>query len=108
MTLTSGGPKTSYMDEQRVRELAAELTQALAEERAVGLNTRRLLRLLRADIDVALALHAASSDVPVRRRQPGEEPSVHARNLVEQLRLDHPDLAALVQQLANALSNIGL
>lgn len=84
------------MPTQRVRELVEELSQELADDRALDPDARRSLLALRAQVDAAL------------EGKTEQEPSAHARSLIERLERDHPDLTALIQRLADALSNAGL
>lgn len=84
------------MSIERVRELADELKRELTTRSALDPNARESLQTLRTQVDAALA------------GEPCDEPSAQARTLVERFERDHPDLTALIQRLADALSNAGL
>ncbi|MCB9594058.1 MAG: DUF4404 family protein [Sandaracinaceae bacterium] len=84
------------MTADRVRELARELHAELERDDALDADARAALDELRDDVDRAL------------EGEPERAPSARARTVVEQFEADHPDLTALVQRLADALSAIGL
>jgi hypothetical protein len=85
------------MTEQRVRELAEELARRLEDPSALDDESREALDALRRQVDGALA-----GEVGQRA------PSAHARGLVERFESEHPELTALIQRLAEALSNAGI
>jgi hypothetical protein len=82
------------MAERDVRELAEELGRKLSDE-ALDPESKAALTELHTRVERALAGEA-------------EEPSEHARGLVERFEERHPDLTAFVQRLADALMNAGL
>lgn len=85
------------MPEQRVRELADSLAHELESEE-LNAEARESLATLRDEIDAALS-ESETVEAP---------PSARARSLVERFESEHPELTALVQRLADALSSIGL
>jgi hypothetical protein len=79
----------------RVRQLAEELSAQLENDDALDGDARESLLALRSQVDEALAGQSVA-------------PSADARSLVERFERDHPDLTALIQRLADALSSAGL
>lgn len=84
------------MTAERVRALAEELKAELERDDALDAEARAALDELRDDVDRALDGEADRA------------PSGRARTVIERFEEKHPDLTALVQRLADALSAIGL
>ena len=85
------------MAQQRVRELAKELADQLEQHESLDDEAQEALEELRDHVDDALAGH--KHDV---------QPSKRARGLIARFEEDHPELTALIERLAEALSNAGL
>lgn len=96
-SLASG--EASFVPQEEVRELAEALSRRLEDEGELDEHARASLELLRDRVEAALSGNNATA---------ASEPSAEARSLVERFERDHPDLTALIQRLADALSNAGL
>ena len=81
---------------RRVRELAEQLAEELEGGAALSAEARDALLDLQGDVSRAL-----EADEP-------QGLSARARAEVQRLEREHPELTALVQRLADALSAVGL